>query len=228
MSTGSLSLQLSNHFLDHGDFVCLVMNKGVSLERLNVYLEQPERLKVVPVETTEEMLDALESERNFTYDLVIHAAAVGDYKGDFSFLMEDLAEELFEEGKRRGGFSSAEEILNLLTSPTCKLDDSSKISSYQQNLTVKLTLTPKIIAWLREWFPQACLVGCKLLENVEKEELFQVAQALCKKNGMDFILGNDLADLRKGLSARYLVNEQGFTGVALDGAEAIFAYFSKH
>ena len=40
------------------------------------------------------MYNALEQESNNKYDLIIHSSAVGDYKPEFSFRLEDLAEEL--------------------------------------------------------------------------------------------------------------------------------------
>ncbi len=224
MSTGTLSVTLGEYFLNHGDEVCLILNHRVNADHIISKFHSGEKLTFHWVETTDEMMKALEIESRNSYDAVIHAAAVGDYKADFSFLMEDLAEELYETSRKTGGFHSAEDILNLLTNPKCRLDDSSKISSYQANLTVKLGLTPKIIARLREWYPEAKLIGCKLLENVPKEELFDVAAKLCKKNQMDYILANDLADLRSGQPARYLVGKGGYTGVTLETPKNIYDF----
>jgi len=224
MSTGTLSVTLGEYFLNHGDEVCLILNHRVNVDNLVTMPNAGGKLKFHWVETTAEMLKALEREGSHTYDAVIHAAAVGDYKADFSFLMEDLAEELYDANKKAGGFHSVEEILKILTNPKCKLDDNSKISSHQANLTVKLGLTPKIIAQLREWYPNAKLIGCKLLENVPKEELFEVAAKLCAKNNMDYILANDLADLRNGLPARYLVSKDGYTGTRLENPKDIFKF----
>jgi phosphopantothenoylcysteine synthetase/decarboxylase len=186
-----------------------------------------ENLKFHWVETTDEMLKALKRESSNTYDAVIHAAAVGDYKAEFSFLLEDMAEELYDACWKSGGFRSVEEVLGILTNPKCKLDDSSKISSYQTNLTVKLGLTPKIIANLREWYPGAKIIGCKLLDSVPKEELYSVAAKLCEKNNMDYILANDLADLRNGIPARYLVTKDGFTGTELETPKNIYKFVIK-
>lgn len=219
MSTGSLSVELSNKFLEAGYEVTLVLNNSVKVS------ETSDTLRIVRVETTEEMLNALEAESKVGgYDAVIHAAAVGDYKASFSFLLEDLAEELFA---AKDSFNSPADILAIMEDPKCKLYDGSKISSYQKNLTVKLGLTPKIIARLREWFPEALLIGCKLLENVPKEELFDVATKLCNKNNMDYIMANDLADLRAGNPARYLVTKEGFTGTTLENPKAIFAFVDE-
>lgn len=216
MSTGSLSVTLGEYFIDHGDEVCLILNHRANVDKLVTLPDAEKKLKFHWIETTDEMMNALKRESSQAYDAIIHAAAVGDYKAEFTFLMEDMAEELFVACKETGGFSSSEAILNILTNPKCKLDDSSKISSYQQNLTVKLGLTPKIIARLKEWYPGAKLIGCKLLDNVPKEVLFDTAAKLCRENKVDYILANDLADLRNGQLARYLVNQKGYTGTKLE------------
>jgi phosphopantothenoylcysteine synthetase/decarboxylase len=138
-----------------------------------------------------------------------------------------MAEELYDACRKSGGFRSVEEAIGILTNPKCKLDDSSKISSYQSNLNVKLGLTPKLIANLREWFPGAKLIGCKLLDGVAKEELFEVAAKLCRKNDMDYILANDLADLRNGMPARYVVTKDGFTGTKLETPKNIYKFINE-
>ncbi|MEG0574926.1 MAG: phosphopantothenoylcysteine decarboxylase [Anaerovoracaceae bacterium] len=215
MSTGSFSIALANEFLDNGYEVCLILNRGVSTHKLK---DDP-KLKIVPVETTDDMLYEIKEESQInSYDALIHAAAVGDYKADFTFLMEDLAEEIFGNIEE---IDSPQDIYDILVNPKCKIDNSSKISSYQSDLTVKLALTPKIIKNLREWFPDTLIIGCKLLENVSKDELISVAQKLCVKNSVNYIMANDLADLRNGLMTRYLVSKDGYTNINLEDANAV-------
>ncbi len=220
MSTGSLSRTLAGDFAKAGYEVTAVFNNSVNVEKL----EGLDNISYLWVETTDDMLKAIESVKNVKYDAIIHAAAVGDYTSDFSFLLEGLAEELFE---MLDQFKSAEDILKVLENPKCKIDDSSKISSYQKNLTVKLGLTPKIIGRLREWFPDTLLIGCKLLENVPKEELFDVATHLAEKNDMDYIMANDLADLRHGQMSRYLCTKDGYTGISLATPDDIFRFVDE-
>ena len=166
------------------------------------------------------MFLALEQESKNEYDLVIHSSAVGDYKPEFSFRMEDLAKELVE--AIASGQTTEEEILSILTNPSCKVDDDTKISSYEPHLTVKLTLTPKLISNLRNWYPNATLVGFKLLENVTKEHLLEVARKLCDKNNMDYIIANDLADLRQGQHLSFLVNKEGYQHTEFHSPEDIY------
>ena len=214
MSTGSFSISLANIFSERGYEVDLILNRCISTDKIN------RQVRIYPVETTEEMLREIEdriAEKN--YSVMIHTAAVGDYKADFSFLMKDLAEELFNKKEQ---LNSPEDIYNILMDPESKIDNSSKISSYQKDLTVKLGLTPKIISNLRKWMPDTIILGCKLLENVSKEELFSVAQRLCEKNDVDYIMANDLADLRDGQSTRYLVGKEGVTGIRLETSHDVF------
>lgn len=218
MSTGGTSVALAETFASNGYEVVAILNNSVKIE-------PRENLKVIYIETTDDMLNAIETQaRHDDVDAIIHASAVGDYKADYTFLLEDMAEEIFE---NIDTIKSPEDILKIMEDPNCKIDNSSKISSYQKNLTVKLGLTTKIISKLRFWFPNAILVGCKLLENVEKGELFDVASALCNKNNMDYILANDLADLRQGKLARYLINKDGFTQIVLETTDDIFKFIDE-
>lgn len=224
MSTGSLSTNLGMRFLEAGYSVTLVLNRSVNTEKL-LNMEQSSNLEIIPVETTADMLEAIEAcSKDTHYDALIHAAAVGDFTSEFSFLLEDMAAELFA---IKDSAKSAEDFLKVMENPKCRLDDSSKISSYQKNLTVKLGLTPKIIARLKEWYPDTLLIGCKLLENVPKEELYSVAQKLCSKNNMDYIMANDLADLRGGKMARHIVTKDGYTGISLDTPQDIFEFVEE-
>ena len=222
MSTGRLGIELTKNYLNEGYEVTLIATRSVV--RSNLYerynLGNNPNLKTIPIETTEDMLQALINESKNKYDLVIHSSAVGDYKPEFSFKMEDLAEELANAIKE--GLITKEEILSILTNPKCKVNDDTKISSYEPHLTVKLTLTPKLISRLRELFPEATLIGFKLLENVTKEHLLEVARKLCIKNDMDYIIANDLHDLRQGTHLSFLVNKDGYQNEQFTSPEDIF------
>ena len=222
MSTGRLGIELARRYLNLGSNVTLIATRSVFRSGLyeKYNLGKNENLKGIPIETTEDMYNALEKESSKKYDLVIHSSAVGDYKPEFSFKMEDMATEIVKvinEGK-----ITYEEILNILVNPNCKLDDNTKISSYEPNLTVKLTLTTKLISHLKEWYPDAILVGFKLLENVSKEHLVEVARKLCVKNSMDYIIANDLHDLRQGEHLSFLVSKVGYQDVEFHSPEDIY------
>ena len=222
MSTGRLGIELTRKYLESGENVTLIATRSVFRSGLfeRYQLGTNENLRSIPIETTEDMFSALEQESKNHYDLVIHSSAVGDYKPDFTFRLEDLAEELSKGYDY--GMTNPEQILRILKNPHCKVNDDTKISSYEPNLTVKLTLTPKLISHLREWYPDATLVGFKLLENVTKGHLIDVATKLCVKNDMDYIIANDLADLRQGQHLSFLVNKDGYQDTEFHSPEDIF------
>ncbi|MBE6147708.1 MAG: phosphopantothenate--cysteine ligase [Firmicutes bacterium] len=222
MSTGRLGIELTKNYLNEGANVTLIATRSVFRSGLfeKYQLGNNPNLKQIPIETTDDMYQALEAESKNIYDLVIHSSAVGDYKPEFTFRMEDMAEEIARmiiEGK-----TTKEEILEILTNPKCKVNDDTKISSYEPNLTVKLTLTPKLISNLRKWYPNSTLIGFKLLENVTKKHLMEVAQKLCIKNNMDYIIANDLHDLRQGEHLSFLINKEGYQNVEFHSPEDIF------
>ena len=227
MSTGRLGIELTKKYLENGDNVTLIGTRSIFksnlVEKYNLTINP--RLRAIPIETTNDMLLALKQESLNDYDLVIHSAAVGDYKPNFSFRMEDLAKELATAIEK--GNISEQEILNILTNPTCKVNDKTKISSYEPHLAIKLTLTPKLISHLKEWYPNAILIGFKLLENVPREHLLEVAKQLCIKNSMDYIIANDLNDLRQGIHISFLVNKDGYQNTDFHSPEDIFVKTKK-
>ena len=221
MSTGRLGIELSKNFIANDCEVTLICTRSVARSGLyeRYSLANANGLNTIQIETTDDMYRVLEKESHNHYDLVIHASAVGDYKPEFSFRMEDLASELLETVKSGATYES---ILDTLTNPKCKVNDDTKISSYEPHLTVKLTLTTKLISHLKEWYPNSVLVGFKLLENVTKEHIIEVAKKLCIKNDMDYIIANDLADLRRGNHVSYLVNKDGYQNHEFHSPEDIF------
>ena len=61
-----------------------------------------------------------------------------------------------------------------------------------------------------------------MLENVSKEHLIEVAQKLCVKNDMDYIIANDLHDLRQGEHLSFLVNKDGYQNTEFHSPEDIY------
>ena len=78
-----------------------------------------------------------------------------------------------------------------------KLDNTSKLSSYEDDLIVVMKKTPKIIKEIKELSPNTHLIGFKLLSNVSKRELIDVARNLLIKNDCDFVVANDVKDITR-------------------------------
>lgn len=230
MSSGKVAVEMAKHFVEDGYEVTLLLTKGIKNPMLDK-LENSGNFALMRFETTEELLNSIEVCATMAhYDIIIHSAAVADYKPEFSFRMEDMAEEIanFIGDNARDineSFTTEDirrEIYHILTNPECKVNDDTKISSVEPNLTVKLGLTPKIIASLRQMFPNAFICGFKLLENVPEGELVEAAMKQIAKCHTNLVFANDLAELRKGNTSRLVVTQSGYNGIKVDGAYGIF------
>ena len=230
MSSGRIACELALEFLAGWNEVTLLITKSVKNVNLDAIQKSP-KARIVRFETTEELYNAIksESEREH-YDVVIHSAAVADYKPEFSYRAESMAAEILgyimrnQESIGAGTLSQEDvydSLFDILTNPICKVNDDTKISSCEPNLTVKLGLTPKIIASLREWFPDSIICGFKLLENVPQDELVDAAKKQIEKCKTDFCFANDLAELRKGKEMRLVVTPAGYNDIQVDGAIGI-------
>ena len=232
MSSGKVAIEMAKYFVDNGDKVTLLLTKGIRNPILDE-LSKMENFGLVRFETTQELLLCIQTcatMENY-YDIIVHSAAVGDYKPEFSFRMEDMAKEIADYVVENAfeineafieGLDLEKAIFNILTNPKCMVNDDTKISSVEPNLTVKLGLTPKIIASLRQMFPNAFICGFKLLENVPEEELVDAAIKQINKCNTNLVFANDLAKLRNGDAARLVVTRNGYNGIKVDGAYGIF------
>ena len=85
--------------------------------------------------------------------------------------------------------------------------DDSKISSYEDDLVIVLKKTPKIISIIKNICPDTYLVGFKLLDNVKKEKLIEVAKKLRDKNNCDLVVANDLKNINKDMHKAYIIDK---------------------
>lgn len=233
MSSGKMALQLAKYFSDDEYQVTLLITKCIKHPLIDI-LQGRDNVGIMRFETTDELLrDITTCSELGNYDVIIHSAAVADYKPEFSFKSEDMASEIAEKimnlCQRRPNDHSLEcledmkaIVLKSLTNPDCKVDHSTKISSMEPNLTVKLGLTPKIIASLRKLFPEAYICGFKLLENVPEEELVEASVKQIKKCNTNLVFANDLAELRKGNETRLVVTKNGYDNIRVDGPYGIY------
>jgi len=142
--------------------------------------------------------DILENEK---IDVVIHSMAVSDYTVKELTTLEDL-----KEGKT--------------------LDAGKKISSDIDDLVIVMKKTPKVISSIKSWSPNTLLVGFKLLSHMPEEELIEVGYALLMKNGCDFVLANDLKDLKEKTHKGFLIH-QDKTYDTMDTKEEIGEIISR-
>lgn len=130
------------------------------------------------------------------HDVLIHSMAVSDYTPVYMTNFNEL--------------ENSEDLTEFLN----KSNSESKISSASDYQVLFLKKTPKIISLIKQWNPNILLVGFKLLVNVSKEELFEVARTSLKRNQANLIVANDLSDISANQHIAYLVDEQSQEKVA--------------
>ena len=209
MSTGALGVKIADELLKEDD-----LGKLYYLSPKLAYKPKTksEKLELVQIESALDLLNALKDiiTNNDIYG-VVHSAAVGDYYGEYAITGEILASLIARNIYNKG--LSIEElentILEVIKNPDVMTDNTHKISSYQDNLMVKLGLTPKVIKSIKEFNPNIKLIGFKLLDGVSKEELLRVASNLREKNNADYIVANDLSRVGNGKHYATIINEEG-------------------
>lgn len=215
MSTGSLGAAVADTLLNdaallpHIDRLYYISPKLARKPSID-----DTRIVCIEIESAEDLKEVLEDLlTNNKIDIVVHSAAVGDYKARYSARAESVAKEIAETIMELGSDISIENMekaaLGVLKNPACVSDDSGKMSSYEPNLMTMMDLTPKVIGTIKKTSPDTLLIGFKLLDGVSKEELFQVASRLREKNDADYIIANDLSKIHNGEHPAMFISADG-------------------
>jgi phosphopantothenate---cysteine ligase (CTP) len=146
-------------------------NKEVTLLTSDNHYQCP-GMKIINFKTYDELYSLMEKEiTTGNYDVVIHSAAVSDYKVEGTYTS-------------RAGVYHAD---------MQKVDSSTKISSDNKELYLKLVPTEKIIDKIRDpWGFKGKLVKFKLQVGISDEELLDIATKSCATSKADFIVANCL------------------------------------
>lgn len=191
-----------------GKLGSIIANKLSNVENVKIFYIcakksfRPEirtNIEIIEIENTNDLKNTVEkvlSENNIDY--FIHSMAVSDYYVDYVSTVEMIEKSIKENG-----------VINSLKNSKYKLDNTSKISSDEDNLIIMLKQTPKIISLIKEISPQTKLIGFKLLENVSEEELIYIATNLMKKNKCDYVVANDLKNINKNEHKAIIIKKNG-------------------
>lgn len=194
-----------------GKLGCVIASKLLELKReeidriyyiapKNALRIEDELIEYVEIVNTNDLKENVERLlRGEKIDYFIHSMAVSDYTVDFVTTARAIAESI-EANK-------GEDIYEVIVQGEKAIKDS-KISSYEDDLMIKLKRTPKIISLIKDISPNTYLVGFKLLDNVTKERLIEVATELKVKNRCDLVVANDLANIRKGNHLAYIIGDE--------------------
>ena len=185
-STGKLGMIIANQIIkENNNCVVYYICSKNSLRPDN------KNIKIIEIEGTSDLKSKIECLLlNEKIDVFIHSMAVSDYTTDFVTTLDKLKKELINSTD--------------LSSLECFYD--SKIPSNEDNLVIVLKPTPKIISLIKKLSPKTYLVGFKLLDNVSKDLLINVAKNLRDKNHCDLVVANDLNNIRDGKHLAYIID----------------------
>lgn len=170
------------------------------------------KIEVIEISGTCELAETVKDLlTNQKIDYFIHSMAVSDYTVDYVTTAEKLALEIKN--------SKNSDIISTIVNYKDGIKDS-KISSYEENLIIKLKKTPKIISMIKDISPNTFLVGFKLLDNVSENQLLDVATKLKDKNKCDIVVANDLKNIRNGNHKAFIIRKDNSYKNA-DGKEDI-------
>ena len=184
-STGHLGLVITEALIKAGHEVCLITTSQA------VRPASHPNLKIIEIKNT---LDLLEEMRNLVkdYQVLIHSMAVSDYTPVYMTSIDEV--------------QASQDLSKFLT----KQNTESKISSKEDTQIPFLKKNPKIISLVKECNPPIHLIGFKLLVDVTKEHLIQIARESLVKNQADLIVANDLTQINADQHLAYLVEEKDY------------------
>jgi phosphopantothenoylcysteine synthetase/decarboxylase len=136
-----------------------------------------DQFKLIEYKTFDELESLMEQEiRNGHYDIVIHSAAVSDYRP--VDVLAPLPHDYYNKGM-----------------VSIKAD---KVSSDHPEIYIKCVQTPKLVDYIREpWGFNGVLVKFKLQVGITKEQLLEIARNSRKVSSADFIVANLLDDFNQ-------------------------------
>ena len=184
-STGHLGLVITEALIKAGHEVCLITTSQAIKP-----VSHP-NLKIIEIKNT---LDLLEEMRNLVkdYQVLIHSMAVSDYTPVYMTSIDEV--------------QASQDLSEFLT----KHNTETKISSKEDAQILFLKKNPKIISLVKEWNPKIHLIGFKLLVDVTKDYLIDVARESLKKNQADIIVANDLTQINSAQHLAYLVEKNDY------------------
>ena len=202
-SSGKLGSIIAETLLKRDDIseIFYICTKKSIKPPVGVYITNGKKdlLHIIEIENTMDLKETVEKILTTEkIDYFIHSMAVSDYMVDYVSTAELLSKEI----------KDSDDIEKTIKNAKNKLNKNSKISSSEDNLVVVLKQTPKVISLIKKISPETKLIGFKLLENVSKENLLEVAKDLMNKNDCDYVIANDLRDITATKHKAYLIDKE--------------------
>ena len=184
-STGRLGKVITETLLKAGHQVCLITTQQA------LKLELHPNLTMIEIQNTSDLLRKMKRIVP-DYQVLIHSMAVSDYSPVYMTGLDQV--------------QASQDLSEFLH----KKNMETKISSKAEVQVLFLKKNPKIISLVKEWNPSIHLIGFKLLVDVTKEHLIQIARESLEKNQADLIVANDLTQINENQHLSYLVEEKDY------------------
>lgn len=154
-----------------------------------------DNIQIIEIESTRDLEIAVKNVfLNTKIDVFIHSMAVSDYMVDY-VTTSTLLSNNYDNSDLKEYLKNNKNILT-----------DKKISSYEDDLIIRLVKTPKIISMIKKLSPSTKLIGFKLLDDVSKEKLIEAAKELRDKNNCDYVVANDLKNINSNKHVAYIIN----------------------
>jgi len=155
---------------------------------------------VIKFSTYDDLYHLMEDELvTYKYDVVIHSAAVSDYKVEGVFIQNSLEPNRFME---------------MEPNRFIELPSNGKLKSSHDELFLKLIPTEKIVDKIKtEWNFKGTLVKFKLEVGLTDEELLKIAKKSRLQSGADIMVANCLEWAKK---RAYVITEKSVTNIQRD------------
>ena len=184
-STGRLGKVITETLLKAGHQVCLITTRQALKPELHP------NLTMIEIQNTSDLLQEMKR-IVLDYQVLIHSMAVSDYSPVYMTGLDQV--------------QASQDLSEFLH----KKNMETKISSKDEVQVLFLKKNPKIISLVKEWNPSIHLIGFKLLVDVTKEHLIQIARESLVRNQADLIVANDLTQINENQHLAYLVEEKDY------------------
>ena len=181
-SSGRLGKLITETLLHAGHQVCLITTPQA------VKPSAHQGLTVIEIENTADLLQTMK-DIIMDYQVLIHSMAVSDYTPVYMTGFDAL--------------QASQDLTEFLD----RKNQETKISSKDDVQVLFLKKNPKIISLVKAWNPSIHLIGFKLLVDVSREHLIQIARESLENNQADLIVANDLTQINSEQHKAYLVEK---------------------
>lgn len=187
--TGRTGAQIALEAHRRGHTVTLLTSHPEVVKELHGNAPVPnQRWSVVPYRTFDDLQNRMEERvRSGELDVIIHCAAVSDYRPAGIYAPSE-GTRLLVIGKE-GRWESPG------PAPTMEDRSAGKVKSSERELWLRLVRTPKIVDLLRkDWGFAGVLVKFKLEVGIDEQTLLQIAEDSRRQSQADLMVANTLED----------------------------------